>query len=65
MGNAKISLDGILTIPKSFTRDQYVKIQILMKVSGTARNIGEDETGDGKVILGTVNVSLKEDLPKA
>ncbi len=65
VGNAKISSEGILTIPKSFTRDQYVKIQILMKVSGKDRNIGEDETGDGKVILGTVNVSLKEDLPKA
>lgn len=65
VGNAKITADGVLTIPKSFTRDQYVKIQILMKVSGKDRNIGNDETGDGKVILGTVNVSLKEDLPKA
>ena len=59
LGNANIdSITGEIELTSNFNPNQYIRVEVLMKVSGIDRNIitGEDEAN---IILGKLNLSTK------
>lgn len=60
-GNAEVDAAGTITFFDSFTYDQYIKIIIRMKVSGTDRDINNDSDASGLLTLGTLNLSWDTD----
>ncbi len=55
LGNATIDADGTIQLSNTFTPNQYIRVVVLMKVSGQERDAANNE--GTKVILGELNLS--------